>query len=467
MIIERVYTPGLAQVAYLVADEEAGEVAVIDPRRDVDAYLNWARARGGRIVAILETHVHADFVSGARELAAATGAPIYAGRLGHEEFPHQPLDDGDVIDVGSLSLKALWTPGHTPEHMAYLLTDPAQGPDPVALFSGDVLFVGEVGRPDLLGVDQTEALAGQLFHTVTERLARLDDAIVVYPGHTAGSSCGRKIGDAPSTTMGQEKRFNYAFQGRRKDQFIRMVLTGMPEPPTYYPVLKKINKAGPALLAALDEGRALTPAEVAAARERGALVIDTRAPEAFGAGHIPGALFAGLGPNFTTWMGWLAPFGRPLVLVLESDDRYDEAVTELRRIGLDTVTGHLKGGMAAWDVDHRPVERLPQITVSELRDRLDGPANGLTVLDVRADDEWEMGHIDGAAHRYAGEIAQGATIPVDGAAEIALICGSGYRSTVASSLLQARGERHLINVAGGMDAWLDAGLPVTRPSSGQ
>ena len=463
-MIERVYTPGLAQVAYLVADVQAGEVAVIDPRRDVDAYLDWARAHGCRIVAILETHVHADFVSGARELATATGAPVYAGRLGHQDFPHTPLDDGDEIKVGSLVLKALWTPGHTPEHMAYLLIDPARRPDPVALFSGDVLFVGEVGRPDLLGADQTEALVGQLFHTVTERLARLDDAIVVYPGHTAGSACGKKIGDAPSTTMGQEKRFNYAFQGRRKHQFIHMVLAGMPKPPTYYPVLKRVNKAGPALLAELNGGRGLMPAEVASALEDGALVIDTRAQEAFGAGHIRGAIFAGLGPNFTTWMGWLAPYDRPIMLVLEADDRYGEAVTELRRIGLDHVAGYLKGGMAAWDVDHRPVDRLPQISAGDLRDRLAGLTNGLAVIDVRADDEWEMGHIDGASHLYAGEIAQGAAPPVDGAAEVALICGSGYRSTVVSSLLQARGERRIVNVAGGMDAWLDAELPVTRPS---
>lgn len=462
MMMERFYTPGLAQVAYLVADEAAGEAAVIDPRRDVDAYLAWARAHHCRIAAILETHVHADFVSGARELASVTGAPIHAGRLGQQDFPHRPLDDGDEIAVGALRLKALWTPGHTPEHMAYLLIDPAQRPEPFALFSGDVLFVGEVGRPDLLGAEQTEQLAGQLFHTVTERLCRLDDEIVVYPGHTAGSACGKKIGDAPSTTMGQEKRLNYAFQGRRKGEFIKMVLADMPLPPTYYPVLKKVNKAGPVLLSGLDAGAGLMPGAVQKTQAAGAMVIDTRAQEEFGAGHIPGAIFAGLGPNFTAWMGWLAPYGRPLVLVLATDDRYAEALTELRRIGLDHVAGYLKGGMAAWDVAGLRVERLPQMSARQLNSRLVGTENGLAVLDVRADDEWAMGHIDGARHLFAGEIAQGAEAPVDGGKEVALICGSGYRSSVAASVLQASGRNHLINVSGGMNAWMDADLPTVR-----
>lgn len=461
VVIDRVFTPGLAQVAYLVADRAAGELAVIDPRRDVTVYLDWARAHRARIVAILETHVHADFVSGARELAAATGAPVYAGRLGDQDFPHTPLDDGDEIAVGRARLRALWTPGHTPEHIAYLLFNPALGEEPVALFSGDALFVGEVGRPDLLGEAQTQALAGQLFDTVTERLAPLPDGVVVYPGHTAGSSCGKKIGDAPSTTMGQEKRFNYAFQGRDKGQFIAMVLDGMPRPPAYYPALKKVNKSGAALLATLEEGRALSPADVAAAQADGALVVDTRSPEAFGAGHIPGAIFAGLGPDFTAWTGWLAPYDRALVLVLASDDRFAEAVTELRRIGLDNIAGFLRGGQAAWHAEGRPIERLPQMTAAELHARLAGPANDLTIFDVRTTDEWQMGHIERARHRFAGEIAQGADVPASDAAEIALICGSGYRSVVAGSILQARGRTGLINVTGGMDAWTAAGLPTT------
>jgi hydroxyacylglutathione hydrolase len=462
VILDRVYTPGLAQVAYLVADEAAGEVAVIDPRRDVDVYLVWAAVRGLRITAILETHVHADFVSGARELAAATGAPIYASRLGNQEFPHAPLDDGREVAVGRLRLRALWTPGHTPEHLAYLLIDPQQGRAPIALYSGDALFVGEVGRPDLLGTEQTEQLANQLYHTVVDRLSRLADNVVVYPGHTAGSSCGKKIGDAPQTTIGSERRFNYAFQARAKEAFVRMVLAGMPPAPTYYPILKRVNKAGPALIAELPEGQPLTPEAVASRQASGAAVIDARSPAAFGAGHVPGALFAGLGPDFTTWMGWLAPYDRELIVVLDDVVQFAEARTELRRIGLDTVAGYLAGGMAAWRAAGRDVVTLPQTSVTELAQTLNGVRDGLVVLDVRSDDEWTEGHISGAMHRFAGELAQGAPTPVNGTAPVAVICGTGYRSSVAASLLQARGWRNLINVTGGMAAWNEAKLPTTK-----
>jgi hydroxyacylglutathione hydrolase len=460
MIVDRVYTPGLAQVAYLVADEAAAEVAVIDPRRDVDPYLAWAAERGLRVTAILETHVHADFVSGARELAAATGAPVYAGRLGATEFPHVPLDDGDEIAVGRVKLRAFWTPGHTPEHVSYLLIDPARGPEPLALFSGDLLFVGEVGRPDLLGAARTRELADQLYESIVHRLSGLGDEVLVYPGHTAGSSCGKRIGDAPQTTIGQERRFNYAFQRREREGFVAAILEGMPRPPTYYPTLKRVNKVGPALLAALPAGEALFPAEVERRLATGALAIDTRSSEAFNAGHVPGAVFAGLGNDFVAWTGWLAPYERELILVVEDEEAYRQARTELRRIGLDRIAGFLAGGTAAWQASGRPVATLEAITPRELARRLE-TRSSLVVLDVRGDDEWQRGHIPGAVHRFAGEIVQGAEIPVNGATEIAVACASGYRSTVAASLLQAR-RGGVINVAGGADAWLAAGLPLAR-----
>ena len=214
MLIERFFTPGLAQVAYLVADEATREAVLIDPRRDVDEYMVWTRDRGLTITAILETHIHADFVSGARELAAEAKAPIYVSAYGGAAWADHMLQDGEELPVGRRLLRAMWTPGHTPEHLSYLLIDPSQGAGPVALFSGDALFAGEVGRPDLLGAGATERLAGQLYHTVVDRLSRLDDAVVVYPGHTAGSACGKKIGNAPRTSIGHEKRFNYAFQAR-------------------------------------------------------------------------------------------------------------------------------------------------------------------------------------------------------------------------------------------------------------
>lgn len=363
--------------------------------------------------------------------------------------------------VGRLRLRALWTPGHTPEHLAYLLIDPAAGPHPVTLFSGDALFVGEVGRPDLLGGGETRRLAEQLHHTVVDRLARLDDAVIVYPGHTAGSACGKKIGDAPQTTVGREKRDNYAFQAPAKDAFVRQVLDGLPPAPTYYPVLKGVNTTGPALLRELPAGDALAAHEVAARQAAGALVIDARPPGAFGAGHVPGAVSVGLGPNFAAWMGWLAPYGRDLVLVLDDDARFVEARTELRRIGLDRPLDFLAGGMAAWRSSGREVARLPQTSVHDLAAGLATPRTGPVVLDVRSDEEWAAGHVPGAVHRFAGEIAQGQAAPVDGAREVAVICGSGYRSTLAASLGLARGADHVVNVAGGMAAWHAAGLPTT------
>lgn len=461
MIVDRVYTPGLAEVAYLVADEAAGEVAVIDPRRDIDEYLGWAASRGVRITAICETHVHADFVSGARELAAATGAPVYAGRIGETEFPHVPLDDGDEIRVGSLVLRALWTPGHTPEHIAYLLFDPAKGSEPLALFSGDVLFASEIGRPDLLGPEAQQALIEQLYETVERRLKPLPDGVVVYPGHTAGSPCGKKIGDAPQTTIGQERTFGYAFNQPDRDSFIRVVMEGMPKPPAYYPFMKRVNKVGPALLADLPAGGPLSPAEVADRQAAGALVIDARSADAFAAGHLPGAVAVGLGPSFAIWAGWLTPYDREIVLVLDDDSRFAEARTELLRIGIDNVAGWLAGGMPAWEADGRPVERVATIGVDGLATRLRAGNDDLVILDVRDRTEWAEAAIPGAVNHSAGEIAQGAEPPVNGHGTVAVVCGTGFRSLVAASLLQARGRANVVNLVGGMDAWKQSGLPTS------
>lgn len=459
MLVDSIFTPGLAQVAYLIADEAAQTAAVIDPRRDIDPYLAWASARHLTIRAILETHVHADFGSGARELAAATGAPIAAGHFGDQVFVDRPLADGDEVRVGRLRLRALWTPGHTPEHVAYLLIDPELSAEPVAIFSGDALFVGEVGRPDLLGPTATQRLAAQLYETVAGRLSKLANDLIVYPGHTAGSPCGKKIGAASRTTIGQEKLTNYAFQARSKQQFIEMVLAGMPQPPTYYPTLKRINQAGPPLMGDLPNGHPLTPQEIAAALDRGALLIDTRTPDAFGSGHIRDAISVGLDDRFLPWMGWLAPYDRDLVLLLADDEQFEMARTSLRRIGLDRVHGYLAGGIAAWRADGRDLVTLPQVNTRDLARDLASDDRPL-VLDVRDDAEWESGHIAGAVHRFAGEIARGAAAPLNGAREIVVICGSGYRSSFAASLLQGRGVTGLRNVAGGMTAWLDAKLPI-------
>lgn len=331
------------------------------------------------------------------------------------------------------------------------------------MFSGDALFVGEVGRPDLLGDEQTEALICLLYETVSQRFAALPDDVIVYPGHTAGSSCGRKIGDAPQTTIGAERIGNYAFRARDRETFVRQVLADMPAPPSYYPVLKRINARGATLLDDLPQPVPLTPDRLSALAGGGALIVDTRPVEEFGEEHIPGAMFAGFGTNFHAWLGWIAPYDRDLVLVLTKEAPLRYVLTALRQIGIDRVAGYLEGGMLAWLVAGSATAALPRMTVSELaanqRDAARRP-----VLDVRAVDEWNAGHIAGAHHLYAGEIAQGA-LParlLDPAAPAAVICGTGYRATVAASLLATRGYTNLISVVGGMTAWDDANLPVTR-----
>lgn len=455
MYVERIVAEGLAQVAYLVGDELSREAAIIDPRRESDVYLNAAQARGFRIAAILETHVHADFVSGALELAERSGAAIYSNRLGQQEFPLTPLDDGDELAIGSLRLRALWSPGHTPEHTCSLLFD-AAGPDmPRALFSGDMLFVGEVGRPDLLGAEQTGRLVEQLYASIFERLMPLPDSLIVYPGHGAGSSCGRSIGSAPSTTMGQEKRFNYAFRPRTLDEFRHSILDGMPLPPTYYPFLKVVNRVGPRLLRDLPHGHPLTPADVSAHSSRGALIIDAGSPEAFAGGHIPGSVSVGLNGDFIAWAGWLAPYDRDIVLILEHDSQFEHARQQLRLIGLDRVLGYLQGGLDAWERAGYDLASYGSISVHELNRRLrDGER--VTVLDVRSDGEWNEGRIRGAVHRFAGLIARGTDgLPTDGV--LAVICAGGYRSSVVASLLDARGHAGVVDVLGGMDAWRAAG----------
>lgn len=459
MRIERVFTEGLAQIAYLVGDDEAGVAAVIDPRRDARVYVEMAKSLGLEIVAALETHVHADFVSGARELHRLTNAPIYAGSLSEQAFPHVSLDSGDTVEVGKLRLRALGTPGHTPEHVSYLLFDSADA-EPTALFSGDMLFVGEVGRPDLLGEGSTHRLVGQLYDSIFKHLMPLPDSLAVWPGHGAGSSCGGSIGSAPSTTLGQEKRSNYAFQPRSLDEFEQVILSALPPVPTYYPHLKRVNRVGPELLDRLAPGEPLSPEAVARHQSSGALVIDARDPVAFAAGHLPGSISVGLGPNFLPWIGWLAPYERDIVLVLERDEQFAAARDELRLIGVDRIAGYLHGGVDAWLREGHDLATLPTLTVAGLYERLKA-GEPVSVLDVRSQGEWEEGHVARAEHCFAGLIAQSVTgIPDDGPR--AVICGSGYRSSLVASLLLAHGHTETANVLGGMSAWTASGYPVVE-----
>lgn len=461
MIVDRVFTPGLAQVAYLIADESTGNVAVIDPRRDVQVYLDWAAERNFRINAILETHVHADFVSGAVELHRATGAPIFASVLGDQEFDYEPLRDGSRIAVGRLVLEARWTPGHTPEHVVFLLFDPDSSESPQAMFSGDLIFAGEVGRPDLLGEAHTAQLAFQLFETLTHRVADLPDDLLIYPGHTAGSACGRKIGAAATTTLGAERAGTYAWQFTDADAFVAGIMDEMPAPPPYYPRMKVVNRVGPALLAELPDGAAMSADRVAAAIADGAVVIDARSDESFDRAHIRGSFYAGSSSDFVAWVGWRAPYDKPVVLVLDDDTDYSAFVTELRRIGIDSVAGYLEGGIDTWIANGGGVDRLEVLSPEAFQEML-RTSDCATVLDVRSREEWKTGHIENSRNAFAGDISAGAPVDVGADELVMLTCASGYRSRVAASMLQSCGVSRIVQLDGGMDAWDGAGLPVAN-----
>jgi hydroxyacylglutathione hydrolase len=494
VLFERIEDKGLAQYSYVVGCERAGEVAVVDPRRDVDVYLDFVRARSLRITQVLETHIHADFASGALELATRTGAPISLSALDTYEtyqvrFQHVALRDRDTVTIGNVRLQALHTPGHTPEHMSYLVFDGARSADhPMVLLSGDFLFVGSVGRPDLLGDAQTEALARKLYDSVRRVLDTLPDGLEIAPGHGAGSMCGAGMSGRPTSTLGFERIANpYLRAGLTEMEFVRMVLERVPPLPDYYPRMKALNAGGPPMLNGLpgltavpvdQVHRALVAATAPSARAAAAVagagagagrraapvepvVIDLRDQVSFGAGHIPGAFGIGAGANVSTWASWVVPYERPLWLVAARVEDIEPAVRSLVRVGLDDVRGYVEGGMPSWIAAGYEQAHLPQIAPAQLAARL-GDAR-LHVLDVRTDQEWDEGHIAGAQHIIAGELA-GRLDDLPAGGTIVVACGTGYRSTVAASVLERAGRTDVINLTGGMAAWQAAALPLDIPS---
>lgn len=465
MIFETVKTEGLAQLSYLVGDPAAGTCAVVDPRRDVEVYLELARRHGVRIDHVLETHIHADFVSGSRELARHTGAPVRAGRSDAYGFPHEPLDDGDVIRLGDLRLRVLHTPGHSPEHVCYVLSGGAGASEPWGVFTGDVLFAGSVGRPDLAAGLSEEELARALRQSIVEKLLPLGDDVVVFPGHGAGSPCGSEIGDRDVTTLGYERRHNekLAADGGEppdEDDFVRAVLGDLPEEPRYYSRMKEINAEGSETAGGLGHLGALSPAEFRArADAEGTVVVDAREIVAFGGGHIEAALNIALRDAFPVWAGWLLDPGDELLLVPPDASDVDTLHRHLHRIGLDRVGGWLRRGMRGWIEAGHSYVRRPDMTVHELRDRLRDGDGELQVLDVRSDAEWRTGHVPGARHVYAPHVPAAAD-ELDRERPVATYCGTGYRASAAASLLERLGFDRVHNVPGSMEAWNAAGYPL-------
>ncbi len=463
MILETVESEGLAHLSYVLGDETEGVCAVIDPRRDIGVYLEIARKNHARITHILETHIHADFVSGSRELAVQTGAPIYAGESPDYAFEHQPLREGDKIQIGSLRLQTYHTPGHTPEHVCWLVSGGKGSQDPWGLFTGDTLFAGEVGRPDLLGGGTEERLARQLFHTLHDVLLPLGDEVEIYPAHGEGSPCGGSIGDRKTSTVGYERLHNPKLQVSSEDEFVRVVMASLPEPPVYYSRMKRVNAEGPPVLGCFP---AVRPMDASRLREEkdaeGTLVLDVREIEAFGGAHVPGALNIALRDEFPIWSGWMLGPDQRILLVLHDESELDRVQRHLLRIGIEKVGGFLRKGMRGWIEAGLPFETTGQLSVHTLKQRLDAGRNDLQLLDVRRPDEWKQGHIPTARHFFAPHLPEHLG-ELDRRKPVATYCGSGYRASIAASLLQQHGFREVFNIPGSMKAWKAAGYETVQP----
>jgi hydroxyacylglutathione hydrolase len=460
LVIQQIHTPGIAQLSYLVGDDSAGVAAVIDPRPDVEVYLQIAREHSLAITHIIETHVHADFLSGALELQGRLGrAKVCTSREAGAQygFESEPLSDGSRIGLGEVLLTAKHTPGHTPEHVSLLAAERGPPGEPWAVLSGDSLFAGSAGRPDLVGgPDETRELAGSLFDTLCGFYSRLPDGVIVYPGHAAGSACGPDIGDRMVTTIGFERRHNPFFQIREREAFIRHTLeTRVPEPRHYRP-MKALNREGPPVFGCLPPVQALPPARLRSALSEGRpVLLDTRDILAFGGGHIQGALNIGARPELSPWAGWMIRFEDPVLLVLPSDEDLERVVRYLWRVGVTRLAGYLAGGMEAWSRAGFELARISQLTVRELREA----AETLQIVDVRTPAEWERGHIPGAQHMFVPDLSGGLDA-LDRFKPVAVYCASGYRASIAASVLRKEGFEQVCNVPGGIQAWENAGFPL-------
>ena len=447
MYFEQFYLGCLAHASYMIGSK--GEAAVVDPQRDVDLYLKAAAEHGLTIRYVFETHLHADFVSGHRELAERTGAKICLGARAGATFPHIGLTDGMEIQVGDCCIRALETPGHTIEGMSLLVFDSEKGNKPHAVLTGDTLFIGDVGRPDLSDRYTPQQLAGMLYDSLHQKLTTLPDETLVYPAHGAGSLCGRNMRADRFSTIGTERLTNYALQIKTREEFIARLTTDLPARPAYFAQDAAINRTG---AEPLDHLGPLTPIGAPELHRYASevTILDTRAPNDFATAHVPRSINIGLGGQFASWAGALLGLQTPLVLVADSQEKAEEARMRLARVGIESTRGYLEGGIEAWRAAGFEVESVPQLTVAELRQRL---GSGIKVLDVRRRGEWDAGHVDGAQW-HALDDFPAALPPIDPAAPTAVHCKSGYRSMIACSYLQRAGHRNVINVVGGYDAWV-------------
>ena len=458
MYFKQFYLACLAHASYLIGSE--GEAVVVDPQRDVDEYIAEADAHQLKIKYIIETHLHADFVSGHHELAKRTGATIVFGSQAGVEFEHFAVHDGDEIKLGKLQLRFMETPGHTPEGICLLINDP-RGSEPQKLLTGDTLFIGDVGRPDLAGGKgyTPQQMAELMYDSLHGKLLQLPDETEVYPAHGAGSMCGKNMSKETSSTIGEQRKFNYALKPMTKEEFVQMMTADLTEAPAYFPKDAEINRSGARGLSELSPPKELTAAEVESFRSSGHVLLDIRSADLFGTGHLAGSINIGLGGQFAMWAGSLISMNTDLVLIAETSAQVDEAIVRLARVGIENVRGYLLADPDDWKEQNLAVETIPQVSVTELNERI--KEGTLQVLDVRRSAEYQSGHVPGAYHTPLSLIEkQLDSITLVKNKETAVICAGGYRSSAAASLMQKHGFTNLINVTGGTNAWVTAGLPL-------
>lgn len=468
MYFQHVYDKSLAQASYFIGCQKEGVAIVIDPKRDIDTYLEIAKQNKMKITHITETHIHADFLSGSRELAAVTGAKMYLSDEGGEgwryEFPHEGLKDGSAFHVGNLKFEVMHTPGHTPESITFVLTDTPASPEPVMLFTGDFVFVGDVGRPDLLekaaGIKGTqEAGARQMFDSV-KRFNALPDYLQVWPGHGAGSACGKALGAVPSSTVGYEKIRNWAFQYPNDEQgFVNYLLEDQPEPPRYFAMMKKLNKTDRALLTKVPKLKKLEAHEFKTAMEKGITVVDTRLKEEFAKGFIPGSINIQGNNSFGTWSGWFLSYDEPFILIAE-ESKLDDLTRKLMRIGLDNIYGYVED-VSVWKELGNTLEKADVISLDEFKTILSG--NHTQFIDLRGAAEYKSGHIKGSENIFIGTL-QNNLDKIKKDQDVVIYCQAGDRSAIGYSILAKHGFKNVKNYSGGVGEWVNKGNPVVTES---
>jgi hydroxyacylglutathione hydrolase len=471
MIFKRLYDPKLAQASYLLGCPASGEALIVDPNRDIERYLQAAGDEGLRIAHVTETHIHADFVSGARELAHRVGARLYLSDAGGDDWKYEylvdsratALRDGSCLRIGAIELRVLHVPGHTPEHLAFLVTDTETASEPMGALTGDFIFVGDVGRPDLLErsvrAQGTMVEGARQLYRSLQRFRALPDFLQIWPGHGAGSACGKTLGAVPQSTLGYEKRFNWAFGVSDEDSFVREVLAGQPDPPRYFAEMKRMNRLGPRLLGGVRRPASLPIGSLISALAGAGWVVDTRNSAEYGRGAVPGTINIPASRSFTTWAGSLLPYDRDLHLIV--DDRrgqtVDELVRDLAGIGLDRVAGYFGGEVVeAWRMSQGQLQTIPSMGLEATeRQRPDG----VVVLDVRGEGEWNAGHIPGSLNLPLGDLQQRLD-EIPRGRPVIVHCQTGARAAMAASLLRARGLNDVRLFPGGFAEWRAAGLPV-------